>query len=32
MPSMKERLNGLGLGKYSKVFAENDNDLCPFLT
>jgi hypothetical protein len=24
---MEEWLNGLGLGKYSKVFAENDVDL-----
>ena len=27
MPSIEEWLNGLGLGKYSKVFAENDVDL-----
>ena len=27
MPSTDEWLNGLGLGKYSKVFAENDVDL-----
>jgi class 3 adenylate cyclase/tetratricopeptide (TPR) repeat protein/ABC-type transport system involved in cytochrome c biogenesis ATPase subunit len=27
MPSIEDWLNGLGLGKYSKVFAENDVDL-----
>ena len=27
MPSIEEWLNGLGLGKYFKVFAENDVDL-----
>ncbi len=27
MPSIEEWLNGLGLGKYSRVFAENDVDL-----
>src|SRR5271166_2102669 len=27
MPSVDDWLNGLGLGKYSKVFAENDVDL-----
>ena len=27
MPSIEEWLNGLGLGKYSQVFAENDVDL-----
>ena len=27
MPSIEEWLNGFGLGKYSKVFAENDVDL-----
>src|SRR5271170_5232889 len=27
MPSIEDWLNGLGLGKYSKVFAENDIDL-----
>jgi class 3 adenylate cyclase len=27
VPSIEEWLNGLGLGKYSKVFAENDVDL-----
>ncbi len=27
MPSIEDWLNGLGLGKYSKVLAENDVDL-----
>ena len=27
MPSVHDWLNGFGLGKYSKVFAENDVDL-----
>ena len=27
MPSIEDWLNGLGLGKYSKIFAENDVDL-----
>ena len=27
MPSIEDWLNGLGLGKYSKIFAENDIDL-----
>src|SRR5271170_3401464 len=27
MPSIEDWLNGLGLGKYSKTFAENDVDL-----